>query len=172
MSTPTNFNGFRVLPSLLQRHRSSETSQTLHDVWPSPGLLYFRRLLPPDRIMPGVKFTLRPSLAFSYIRSVTARHSSSRRQPNFVACYKEWNYRTFCIERHLYSEGRPLRWAAITLAIGPHSRYYYYGTCPTTSYVAYVYRSPDKKSRPCPTRWRTVVSAADSQQSQASVTTT
>jgi len=27
-------------------------------------------------------FTLRPSLAFSYIGSVTARHSSSRRQPN------------------------------------------------------------------------------------------
>jgi len=33
-------------------------------------------------ILPGAKFTFRPSLAFSYIGSVTARHSSSGRQPN------------------------------------------------------------------------------------------
>jgi len=47
-----------------------------------------------DRILPGAKFTLRPSLALSYIGSVTARHSSRGRQPNFVAWYKEWNYGT------------------------------------------------------------------------------
>ena len=41
--------------------------------------------LTPDRILPAAKFTLRLSLPFSYIRSVTARHSSSGRQPNFVA---------------------------------------------------------------------------------------
>jgi len=35
---PTNFNGFRVLAALLLRHRSLEANQTLHDVWPSPGL--------------------------------------------------------------------------------------------------------------------------------------
>jgi len=49
----------------------------------------------PDRILPGAKFTLGPSLAFAYIGSVTARHSSSGRQPNFVASYKERNYGTF-----------------------------------------------------------------------------
>jgi len=38
--TPSNFNGFRVLPSLLQRHCSPEANQTLHDVWPSPGLVH------------------------------------------------------------------------------------------------------------------------------------
>jgi len=37
--TPANFNEFRVLPSLLQRRRSPEVNQTLHDVWPSSGLL-------------------------------------------------------------------------------------------------------------------------------------
>jgi len=37
--TPANFNGFRVLASLLQRRRSSKGNQTLHDVWPSPGLV-------------------------------------------------------------------------------------------------------------------------------------
>jgi len=43
------------------------------------GILYvhFRGLLLPNGIMPGAKFTFRPSLAFSYIGSVTARRSSS-----------------------------------------------------------------------------------------------
>jgi len=31
--TPANFNGFRVLPSLLQRRRSPESNQTLHVSW-------------------------------------------------------------------------------------------------------------------------------------------
>jgi len=39
--TPANFNGFRVLPSLLRRRRSSEANQTLHDVWPSPALAHY-----------------------------------------------------------------------------------------------------------------------------------
>jgi len=39
--TPPNFNGFRILASLLQRHRSMEANQTLHDVWPSPGLVHY-----------------------------------------------------------------------------------------------------------------------------------
>jgi len=34
-----NFNRFRVLASLLQRRRSPEANQTVHDVWPSPKLL-------------------------------------------------------------------------------------------------------------------------------------
>ena len=96
--TPANFNGFRVLASLLQRCCSLKANQTLHDVWPSPGLvcyIYIFGALAPDRILPGAKFTLRSSLAFSYIGSVTARHSSSRRQPNFAEWYKEWNYGTF-----------------------------------------------------------------------------
>jgi len=34
-------NGFRVLASLLQRRRSTEAHQTLHDVWPSPWLVHY-----------------------------------------------------------------------------------------------------------------------------------
>jgi len=37
--TPANFNGYRVLASLLQRRCSAEANQTLHDVWPYPGLV-------------------------------------------------------------------------------------------------------------------------------------
>jgi len=50
--TLANFNGFCVLASLLQRHRSTEANQTLHDVWPLPGLVHIttfkhcRRLVP------------------------------------------------------------------------------------------------------------------------------
>jgi len=39
--TPANFNEFRViLASLLHRRRSMEVNQTLHDLWPSPGLVH------------------------------------------------------------------------------------------------------------------------------------
>jgi len=39
--TPANFSGFCILASLLHRCRSSEVNQTLHDVWPSPGLVHY-----------------------------------------------------------------------------------------------------------------------------------
>ena len=38
--------------------------------WAGTLYIHFRRLLPRDGILPGAKFTLRPSLAFSYIASV------------------------------------------------------------------------------------------------------
>ena len=75
----------------------------------------FWGLLPPDGVLLRAEFTLRPSLAFSYIGSVTARHSSSGLQPNFAAWYKEWNYGTFA------AGATYIRLAAITLGIGPHS---------------------------------------------------
>jgi len=98
--TSANFNGYRVLAALLQWRRSPEANQILHHVWPSPGLLHYIYISPGscplhEGILPGAKFTLRPSLAFSYSGNVTARHSSSGRQPNFAARYKEWNYATF-----------------------------------------------------------------------------
>jgi len=38
-ATPGNFNGFRVFALLLHQRRLTEIKQTLHDVWPSPGLV-------------------------------------------------------------------------------------------------------------------------------------
>jgi len=98
--TPANFNGFRVLPSLLQRRRSPEANQTARCLavsWTGTLYIHFRGLLSPDGILifPGAIFTVRPSLAFSCIGSVTALQSSSGRQPKFAAWYKEWNYGTF-----------------------------------------------------------------------------
>jgi len=74
----------------------------------------FSGALAPDSLT-GVKFTLRPGLAFSYIGSVTARHSSSGRQPNFAAWYKDGI--TELSQRAPPIFGR----VAITLGIGPHS---------------------------------------------------
>jgi len=39
--TPANFNGFRVLASLLHGRRSTDVNQTLYDVRPSPRLLRY-----------------------------------------------------------------------------------------------------------------------------------
>ena len=80
--TPGNFNVFRVLSTLLQRRRSTEVNQTLHYVWPSPGLVRyiytFGISCPPDGILPRAKFTLCPSMhhrtSFSgYIFATKAR---------------------------------------------------------------------------------------------------
>jgi len=118
---PTNFNGFRVLASSLHRRRSTVVNQTLHDVWPSAGLVHniyiFGGSCPLTEFC-EVQNSLCVSLAFSYklIGSVTARQSSSGRQPNFAACYKEWNDGTFP-PRHFEQRappifrGRPWRWA-------------------------------------------------------------
>jgi len=67
--TPANFNGFRELASLLQRRHSLEANQTARCSavsWAGTLYAHFRGLLPPDGILSCTKFTLRPSLAFSY----------------------------------------------------------------------------------------------------------
>jgi len=83
---PAHFNGFRILASLLQRRRSVDANQSLHDVLSFPGELFHWAL---------ARFKI---LVLSYIRSVTARHSSSERQPNYAALSRG---------RQLYSAGRP-----------------------------------------------------------------
>jgi len=103
---PANFNGFRVLASLLQRRRSMEANQTLHNVWPSPAWLHYIYIFGGYR--PVTEFCqVQNSVCIlqvlrSPIFSITAWHSSSRRKPNFAA---------LSTGRHLYSAGRPLRWA-------------------------------------------------------------
>ena len=84
--------------------------------------IHFRVLLPPHTILPGAKFTLRPSFAFSCIGSVTARHSSNGRPPNFAA-------RTRNGITELSQRAPPIfDRAAITLGIGQHSSSIYVPT--------------------------------------------
>jgi len=49
LAPSANFNGFHVLPSLLQGRRSREANQTLYDVRPSPGLVHYM-LCPPKHV--------------------------------------------------------------------------------------------------------------------------
>ena len=64
----------------------------------------FWRLLPPGIILPGAEFTLHPSLLFSYIGSITARDSSSGRQPN-CGVVQGMELRNFRRGRHLFRLG-------------------------------------------------------------------
>jgi len=104
--TPANFNRLRVLASLLQRRRSIEANQTLHDVWPSAARLHYIYIF--GGCCPVTEFyQVQNSLCVlqvlrSPIGSVTARYSSSGREPNFAV---------LSTGRHLYSAGRPSRWA-------------------------------------------------------------
>jgi len=96
----------------VHRRRSTVVNHTLHDVWPSPGLVHytgytFWQLLRLNGILPGAIFTLRPCLVFSYIGSVTGQHSSSGRRPNFAAWCKECNYGTFA-PQHFQQRASPI----------------------------------------------------------------
>ena len=55
-----------------------------------------------------IQFESSKSCALQDIGSVTARHSSSRPEPNFAA---------FSTGRHLYSAGRPSRWALAHIVV-------------------------------------------------------
>ena len=112
--TPANFNDFRILASLLQRRRSTEVNQTLHYVWPSPGLVHciyiFRGSCPVTGFC-YVQNSLCVQLlsylilaVFLYGTPVVGVSQSLRRGRRNRG-------------RHLYSAGRPSR----TLGISPHS---------------------------------------------------
>jgi len=102
--TPANFNGFCVLAAycsdVAQRKPTKLCTVFGHYLgWYTTYT--FSGVLTPLWNFARCKIHF-PSLALSYFGSVTARHSSSRRPPNFAA---------LSIGRHLYSAGRPSRWA-------------------------------------------------------------
>jgi len=91
-----------VTPATSLKGSQPNFARCLAISWAGTLDIHFGRLLPCNGILPGASFTMRPSHAFSYIGSVTARHSNSGRQPNFVELSRG---------RHLCSAGRPSRWA-------------------------------------------------------------
>jgi len=116
LGTPANFNAFVSRVGFVTAATSLNGSQPNFALCLAISLagklyIHFQQLLPHNRILPGTKFTLCPSLALSYIGSITAGHSSSGRQPN---CGVE--------QRAPPVFDR----AAITLGIGPHSIVLYF----------------------------------------------
>jgi len=117
--TPPNFNGFRVLASLLQRRRSTETNQTLqqtlHDLWPFPELVHYKYIFRGS--CPITEFchvqnsvcvqVLRSPILAALLhdtRAVGVSESLRRRTRNGIT---ELSQRA-----HLYSAGRPSRLAS------------------------------------------------------------
>ena len=105
---PANFNGFaswqRYCSDVAQRKPTK-----LHSVWPSPGLVHYIYIFG-DACAVTEFCLVQNSLCFLQVlrcrilvgSSVTARHLSSGRDPNFVA---------LSTGRHLYLAGRPSHWA-------------------------------------------------------------
>jgi len=113
--------GFVTATTSLNGNQSN-FARCLAVFWAGTLYIHFRGLLFPNGILPGAKFTLRPSLAFSNFGSVTAWHSSSGRQTNFTAWYKEWNYTTFASRNFQRRappifRGRPSRWASAHILV-------------------------------------------------------
>jgi len=77
----------------------------------------FQRALSPNRIFLAAKFTLRPSLAFSYIGSVTAWHSSSGVDQTLGRGTRNGITELSLTAPPIFG------WMAIKLGIGPRSSY-------------------------------------------------
>jgi len=91
--TPANFKpvshlGFLTAPISINGGQQN-FAECLAVSWAGTLYITLWGLLHLNGILSGAKFTLRPNLALSSIGSVTARHTSSGLQPNFVVWYKE-----------------------------------------------------------------------------------
>jgi len=106
--TPANFNGFRVLPSLLQRRRSLETKQTLHEGWYT--ICIFESSCPWRNFARcKIHFTSKSYVLLFWQRYCTALQHRASAKLCGVVQRMEW--RNFYRGLHLYSAGRPSHWA-------------------------------------------------------------
>ena len=111
---PARFNGFRVLASLLQRSRSPEANQTLHDVLPSHGLLHYVYTFGgscPWRNFARCKvhFSSKYCVLLYWQRYCTA--VEQRPSAKLCGVVQGMELRNFRRGHQLYSAGRPSRWA-------------------------------------------------------------
>jgi len=99
--TPANFNGFRILASLLQRCRSTEANQILHDVavsWTDTLYIHFRGLLCRNGILPKIcknyskiHFASKSCVLLYWQRYCTAPEQWASAKVCGVVGYKEWS---------------------------------------------------------------------------------
>jgi len=118
--TLANFNGFRVLALLLQQSRSTEVNQTLHDVWPSPGLVHYIYIFRGSCPVTGFCHA-QNSLFVQVLRSpilVALLHGTRavgvHESLRLVQGMGLRNFRRQC---RLYSAGRPSRWASAHILV-------------------------------------------------------
>jgi len=109
--TPANLNGFRVFASLLQRRRSTEANQMLHDVWPLPGLVDYIYTF--GGCCPVTEFC-RCTIHFASSKScalllAALLHGTRALGRSQTAALSRG--------RHLYSAGRPSRWTLACILV-------------------------------------------------------
>jgi len=115
--TPANFNGFRVLPSLLQRRHSPQANQTLHDAWLSPGLVHYIRTFRgscPMAEFCQVQNSLYVQVLLSPILEALLHGTPAA---GVSRTLRRGTRNEFSQCRHLYSAGRPSRWASANILV-------------------------------------------------------
>ena len=113
--TPAIVNGFRVLASLLHRRRSTDVNQTLHDVRPSPALVYYIYTF--GGSCPLLEFCqLQNSHCVQILRShiLTALLHDTRALGVSQTLWRSAQDRT---GHHLYSAWRPSCWASAHILV-------------------------------------------------------
>jgi len=115
---PANFSGLVFITAVTSLTGGEPNfARCLAICWAGTLYIHFWGLLAPERILPGAKFTLRPSLVFAYIGSITARHSSSMCLAKLCGVMQGMELRNFCRQRHLYLAGQPSRWASAHILV-------------------------------------------------------
>jgi len=120
LSTPANFSGFRFLASLLQWCRLPEANQTLHNVWRSPGPVHYIYIF--GGSCPLMEFCpVQNWLTFkSCILQYCQHYCTALQQQASAKLYgvvQGMELRNFRRGRHLYSAGRPSRWASAHILV-------------------------------------------------------
>jgi len=117
--TAANFDWFYFLASLLQRRRLPEANQTLHDLWPSPGLVQY------IYIFGGLCFLtefrqVQISLCIQVVHSPILP-ALLQGTPAASISQTLWCGTRNGITELAQTAPPIFGWAAITLGIGPHS---------------------------------------------------
>jgi len=129
--TTTNFNWFCVSASLLHRRRSTEVNKTLQNVWPSTGLVHYIYIF--GGSCPLTDFCqLQNSLCVQVLPLLYWQRycTALEQRPSAKHCgvVKGIELRNVRTGRHLYSTGRPSRWALahilVVIIIRPGRLYY------------------------------------------------
>jgi len=106
--TLANFNGFRILPSLLQQRRSTQVNQTLRNVWPFPGLLRYVNIF--GGSCPLTEFCLVQHsvyVLFSGFLAALLHALQQRALAKLCGVVQGMELPNFRRGLHLYSAGRP-----------------------------------------------------------------
>ena len=114
------------LASLLHQRHSTEVNKTLQDVWPSPGLVHciytFLGLLPLTKFASCKIHFISKSCVLLYCQHYCM---ALKQRPSAKLCIMVHGIelRNFYRGHHLYSAGRPSRWALaqilVTTILGP-----------------------------------------------------